>query len=98
MENRVKELEEKVKWLTDAVAKLQQAHVSSSAHEDSFYEDEDDDRWFDELTPEEKQAYLEDEREEALEREIEEKLSDCHCGAYQLSKKGTLIKVADCCC
>ena len=89
MENRITELEQKVKWLTEAVAKLQQAHVSSSAHEDSFYEDEvEDDR----------DLYDEDYYEEQRERDIEQKLSECKCGAYQLSKKGELIKVADCCC
>jgi hypothetical protein len=32
------------------------------------------------------------------ENRIEEKLSNCSCGAYCLSNDGKLIKVADCCC
>ena len=61
----------------------------SQAHEDSFYGDEAED---------DRDLYDEDYYEEQRERDIEQKLSECECGAYQLSKKGELIKVADCCC
>ena len=36
--------------------------------------------------------------DEQQERDDEQKLTHCRCGAYQLNKNGNLIKVADCCC
>lgn len=47
------------------------------------------------LIEEEEDDYYEDDDEyDPLQREFEE----CHCGAYQLSKSGKIIHVADCCC
>lgn len=87
MENRITELEQKVKWLTEAVAKLQQAHVSSSALYDEFGEERYND--YDEDDSEDLQEQWEEERFD--------RLSQCTCGAWQVVN-WELIHVADCCC
>jgi hypothetical protein len=36
--------------------------------------------------------------QEQRERELEERAGNCSCGAWQITKSGTVIHVADCCC
>ena len=40
----------------------------------------------------------EDFYQEQRERELEERASNCSCGAWQMAKNGEVIHVADCCC
>ena len=35
---------------------------------------------------------------EQRERELEERAANCTCGAWQMTSKGEVIHVADCCC
>lgn len=36
--------------------------------------------------------------QEQRERELEERAANCDCGAWQMTKNGEVIHVADCCC
>lgn len=36
--------------------------------------------------------------QEQRERELEERAANCSCGAWQMTKNGEVIHVADCCC
>ena len=40
----------------------------------------------------------EDFYQEQRERELEERAANCECGAWQMTKNGDVIHVADCCC
>ena len=80
-------------------------HVLSTAPFDDYYDDDDDDDYCgdDYYDDDDDDDYCGDDDDdddyfERQQEELQERASNCTCGAWQVSKTGEVYQVADCCC